>query len=312
MRAAADADGAQAGRERRDDVVVHPVADVDDLPGRNAGLVHHLGEEGGVGLLHAPAFRRAYEIDVRAEELLVVGVHVSRRAEAQAASAQRPETGQRVGVEVAIREYERGRALRFPALGRGRFVDERLADVEDDDAQRHPATVSRSASDVTLSRRGSPSTTLTRPPAASTRPAQSVVCNRLLLARACLNRSAAKAWGVWTAQRPSRDTVSCTPPSPPTRFSVSPTGSPGTAPSQPSESGASTRSTTSSVTSGRAASCTRTTSASAGTSPRPARTESLLVSPPVTQACTLPQPSSSATRIAGSSQPGGATRTIPS
>src|SRR6476660_8962674 len=94
----------------------------------------------------------------------------------------------------------------------GDGADRRLADV-DDDAQRHPATVSRSALDVTLSRRGSPSTTLTRPPAASTRPAQSVVCNRLLLARACLKRSAANAWGVWTAQRPSRDTVSCTPPS---------------------------------------------------------------------------------------------------
>src|SRR6476646_3192163 len=189
----------------------------------------------------------------------------------------------------------------------GDGADRRLADV-DDDAQRHPATVSRSALDVTLSRRGSPSTTLTRPPAASTRPAQSVASAPVVWARR--NASAAKACGVCTAQRPSRETVSCTPPPGPTRFSVSPTGSPGTAPSQPSESGASTRSTTSSVTSGRAASCTRTTSASAGTSPRPARTESLLVSPPVTQACTLPQPSSSATRIAGSSQPGGATRTI--
>src|SRR4051794_28134950 len=209
-------------------------------------------------------------------------------------------------MKVAVCEHERGRALQVPAPVGGRFVHERLADVEHHDAQRHPATVSRSASEVTLSKRGSPSTTLTRPPAASTRPAQSVACNRLLLARAWRKRSAAKACGVCTAQRPSRDTVSCTPPSGPTRFNVSPTGRPGTAPSQPSESGASTRSTTSSDTSGRAASWTRTTSASAGTSARPARTESLLVSPPVTHAYTLPQPSSSATRIAGSSQPGGA------
>src|SRR5438874_2124395 len=312
VRAPPDADCPQACSPRRDDVVVHPVADIEDLFRGHTGLLHHVDEEARVRLLDAPALRRADEVDVRAEELLVVRVHVPRGAEAQATHAQSGEAGQRVGMKVAVCEHERGRALQVPAPVGGRFVHERLADVEHHDAQRHPATVSRSASEVTLSKRGSPSTTLTRPPAASTSPAQSVACNRLLLARARRKRSAAKACGVCTAQRPSRDTVSCTPPSGPRRFNVSPTGRPGTTPSQPSESGARTRSTTSSDTSGRAASWTRTTSASAGTSARPARTESLLVSPPVTHACTLPQPSSSATRIAGSSQPGGATRTIPS
>src|SRR6202030_329919 len=108
-------------------------------------------------------------------------------------------------------------ALCLPALVRGRFVHERLADVEHDDRQRHPATVSRSAPEVTLSSRGSPSTTLMRPPAASTRPAQSVASAPLPWARR--NTSATNAWGVWMAHSPSRDTVSCTPPSAPTRFS---------------------------------------------------------------------------------------------
>src|SRR3954463_14060483 len=97
-------------------------------------------------------------------------------------------------MKVAVGEHERGRALRLPALVRGRLVDERLADVEHHDAQRHPATVSRSASEVTLSSRGSPATTLTRPPAASTSPAQSVAWAPLVGARR--SRSAAKAGGV--------------------------------------------------------------------------------------------------------------------
>ena len=73
-----------------------------------------------------------------------------------------------------------------------------------------------------------------------------------------------------------------------------------------------TRSITSSETSGRAASCTRITAASSATSPTPIRTDSPRVSPPATDATTFPQPSSSARRIAGSSQSGGATTTIDS
>src|SRR5262249_49375343 len=157
----------------------------------HAGLFDHAGEEARVRLLDAPAFRRADEVDVRTKKRLVMGVHVPRDAEAQAARAQRGEAGQRVGMEVAVCEREDGFALDLPALVSGRFADERLADVEPDHAQRHPATVSRSASEVTLSRRGSPSTTLTRPPTASTRPAQSVASPASVWARRSM--SATKA-----------------------------------------------------------------------------------------------------------------------
>src|SRR5205823_3648136 len=98
--AAADAHRMQAGCKRRHDVVVHPVADIEDLLRRNACLVHHVCEEARVGLLDAPALRRADEVDVWAEELLVVGVHVPRRAEAKAERSQGGEAGQRVRVEI--------------------------------------------------------------------------------------------------------------------------------------------------------------------------------------------------------------------
>src|SRR5919109_1343738 len=100
--------------------------------------------------------------------------------------------------------------------------------------------------------------------------------------------------------------------SPSTRFTVSARGRPGTTPSQPSPSARSTRSTISSERRGRAASWTSSAAASSGTSARPARTESARVSPPGTAAATLPAPSSSERRIAGSSQSGGATMTTAS
>src|SRR6266508_2563705 len=97
-----------------------------------------------------------------------------------------------------------------------------------------------------------------------------------------------------------------------TRLTVSATGSAGTTPSQPSFSAVKTRSTTPSSTSGRAASCTSTTAASSGTSASASRTDSPRVAPPVTQELTLLQPSSSASRIDGSSHSGGAATTIAS
>ena len=69
---------------------------------------------------------------------------------------------------------------------------------------------------------------------------------------------------------------------------------------------------TSSPTSGRAASWTSTTTALFGTSASASRTDSARVSPPVTTAETFDAASSSASRIAGSSQPGGAATTIAS
>ena len=59
-----------------------------------------------------------------------------------------------------------------------RLVDERLADVEEDGLHSHDATSSRSAWVVTFSSLGSPSTTFTRPPRASTSAEQSVASAR--------------------------------------------------------------------------------------------------------------------------------------
>src|SRR5262249_51865360 len=154
VRSTANADGVQSRPSGGDDVVVHAVADIEDLVGRGSRGRDDVSEEAGVRLLYPPALRRADEVDMRTEELLVTGVHVPRGADSQAASSQCGKARKCVRVEVSVREYERGRAVRLPALVRSCLVHEGLAHVEDDDAQRHPATVSRSASDVTLSRRG--------------------------------------------------------------------------------------------------------------------------------------------------------------
>src|SRR4051812_12806816 len=114
------------------------------------------------------------------------------------------------------------------------------------------------------------------------------------------------------AYSPVRSTVSATAPCASTRFRVSASGSPAATPSQSSASPPSTRPTTCSGRSGRAASWTRTISASSGTSATPARTDWALVGPPATAARTFPAPSSSASRIAGSSHSSGTTTTIAS
>src|SRR6266511_2357152 len=202
----------------------------------------------------------------------------------------------------------------YERLDRPRVVRDLLAAVAQvhvvvDDHNR-AATHSRSSASVIFRRRRSPSTTFTRPPRASTSEAQSLAPEtspRHASRRIC----ATKAWGVCTTRKASRSSVSTTR-SPSTRLTVSATGSAGTAPSQPSFNAVKTRSTTSSSTSGRAASCTSTTAASAGTSESASRTESARVVPPVTQELTLLQPSSSASRIEGSSHSGGAATTIAS
>src|SRR4051812_27972379 len=158
-------------------------------------------------------------------------------------------------------------------LDRPRVVRDLLAAVAQMhvvvDDHRSAATRSRSALSVTLSRRGSPSTTRTRPPAASTAAEQSVQSEPVSAPR---STAATNACGVCTTRSSSRATVS-TMRSPSTRLTVSAIGSAGTAPSQPSPSAVTTRSTTASSSSGRAASCTSTTAASAGTSATPIRTE---------------------------------------
>ena len=83
------------------------------------------------------------------------------------------------------------------------LVDERLADVEDDCLQSHDSTSARSAEVVTLSSRGSPSTTATRPPLRSTSDAQSVAPARSP-ANARRSAGARKACGVCAADEPRR------------------------------------------------------------------------------------------------------------
>ncbi len=172
---------------------------------------------------------------------------------------------------------------------------------------RRASTHSRSAGVVTLSRRSSPVTTFTRPPAASTSEAQS----ELSPAAAERSADATNACGVCTATSSSRGSVSTTTPSR-TRLTVSATGKPGTAPWKPSARASSSRGTSSGGRSGRAASWTSTTSASSGTSASPSRTDAERDGPPATHAATFAAPSCSATPIPGSSQPSGATTTMPS
>src|SRR6266567_1681575 len=178
------------------------------------------------------------------------------------------------------------------------------------DDQSNEATNSRSAASVTFTSLESPGTVVTRPPRASTSEAQSVA-PASSPATASRSTGARNACGVWTATSSSRGSVSTICP-PRTRLTVSASGNAGTAPSQPSFSAVSTRPITSSGSTGRAASWTTITAASPPTSATPARTDSARASPPPTQALTFAQPSSSATRIEGSSQPGGATITISS
>ena len=160
------------------------------------------------------------------------------------------------------------------------------------------STSSRSAFVVTFSRRESPSTTCTRPPARSTSEAQSVA-PAASPASARRSVSAGNACGVWAATSPCRAIVSSTTP-PLTRFTVSPIGSAGTTPSAPSASGASTRPITSSSTNGLAQSCTSTATASGGTSAIAERTDSARVAPPGT---TEPPSTRRAPRRAGSPAP---------
>src|SRR6476661_250913 len=170
----------------------------------------------------------------------------------------------------------------------------------------------RSSGVVTLRLAVSPSTTATLPPAASTSDAQSVAAASTSAGCAWARRStsARNPWGVCTATSWERSGVSTTSPAL-TRLTVSVTGTPGTAPSAwPSAS--STRDTSSGVANGRAASCTRIRSASSGTAASPAATDAARVLPPVTAAATLPATRSSASSVAGSSQPSGTTSTIPS
>src|SRR3954451_6365762 len=333
-RSALDVHADHACGQSRADVVVHAVSHVRDPSRLDPDQVDQSCEELRRGLRDPPAGRRAEDGHVRAQHLLGLERRVADRRDEQAGDAQPVEAGERVGVEVGrlprrggvvdledlpdvvvmvaagreAAQHAHQRERRHSgdggsALPHAGLVDERLADVEDNGLYSHAATRSRSAGLVTLSSRSSPGTTVTRPPAASTSEAQSVarsVESARAAASAARRTGATNAWGVCTATSSSRLSVSSTTPAR-TRLTVSLTGRPGTAPSKPCASPATSRSRTSSATSGRAASCTRITPASAGPSPPPARTEPVRVAPPVTHALTLDAPTSSASRIVGSS-----------
>src|SRR5262245_2320430 len=339
-RAAADVHGRHPGGDRRLDVVVDAVADVGDLRWAELDGLCQTPEERRGRLFDAPTLGRAEHLQVAAQHLLRRPRCVSDGRHAKAARAQPIDRRQGVRVEVR-RQPGRGRRLDLQdlpdpvvvsaacrkaaedtherearharrvrgALPHPGLVDERLADVEDDRLQSQAATRSRSACSVTLIRRRSPGTTLTRPPLASTSAAQSVASASPLAAARSVGQT--NAWGVCAPTRLSRSSVSTTA-SPSTRLTVSGMGTAGTTPSQPSGSVVSSRSSTSSASTGRAASWTTATAASSGTASSPARTEAARVSPPVTTDSTFPQASSSASRITGSSQSGGATTTIES
>src|SRR5581483_894586 len=197
---------------------------------------------------------------------------------------QRPESPRLPEVVDVLREAELVDAAAAAgldvALDRGHGVVDRLLVlrrpprvqvVVDDHADSHSSISARSAAVVTFSRRGSPSTTAILPPWRSTREAQSDASASS--ATAARSGPATNACGVCTATSPARGSVSTTTP-PCTRFTVSTSGRPGTAPSQPSPSAVSSRSTTASSRSGRAASWTRIAAALAPTSATPAATDS--------------------------------------
>jgi hypothetical protein len=97
--------------------------------------------------------------------------------------------------------------------------------------------------------------------------------------------AARNACGVWTPTSVARSSVLVTRPDSSTALMVSLGGITGTAPSAPPPSTAAiTAWKRAGEASGRAASCTTITSASAGTAARPQRTDSARVAPPVTTA----------------------------
>ena len=194
------------GGERRADVVVHAVAHVGDLSRLDPDRGRSPARRTRARASRPPSgpTSRGRSTCGRSISSVSSGV-LPTAATTRPGGAQPVEAGERVGIEVA-RLPGRGRMLDLEdlphvvvvlaargeaaehahqrerrhardggsALPHAGLVDERLADVEDDRFYSHAATRSRSARVVTLSSRSSPSTTVTRPPAASTSDAQSV------------------------------------------------------------------------------------------------------------------------------------------
>src|SRR5262249_14604347 len=228
---------------------------------------------------------------------VAVAVVIGREQSPEIGQARRAE--QRIGDRVRDRVGVRVPGQRGPvgldaaayaraALGEGRAIETEPAPGPAHNGSRDaPATsaaaATRSAGVVTFRFAGSPGTTTTRPPAASISAASSVAS----ASEACASRSrsARNACGVCTATSPSRVTVSTTR-SPSTRFTVSGTGTAGTAASAPARTAVITASNSAGDAKGRAASCTTMMVADSGTSARPARTDAERLAPPTTAADT--------------------------
>ena len=205
------------------------------------------------------------------------------------------------------REARNPRGVRG-ALPERRLVEQRLADVEHDGPHSHDATSSRSAGEVTLTSRGSPSTALIRPPWAST-------SGGAVGSLARQQRGGARPRGTPAASatrralrgrasrrpRPARRASRCPPREAPAPHRRSPRTAARSRGRAPRRSRA--------VEPRRA----RRSRPPRRESPRaPLRTEPARVSPPVTTDRTFPAASSSASTITGSSQPGGAATMMPS
>src|SRR5439155_18381945 len=301
--------------EEADGPTRHPLSASDGAESLGALALHgHVGaDHGGERLLHGVTMRRQLRrlehdraVDVgddppgvahprhhRGEEREAVGAAPGGigvgEVHADVAEPGGPEerVGHRMGHDVGIAvagqptfafEAHAAQHQRTVVVGEGMDIEAYT------DATRHARTLasrSRSARLVTFTLSGSPGTTTTVPPADSTSAASSVPSPPV----ACAARSAdaRNAWGVWTATSSVRSSVSTTRPSW-TRLTVSLSGKAGTAPSAPDRTAAITAPKSAADAAGRAASCTTTTVASAGTRARPARTEAERVAPPTTTA----------------------------
>ena len=102
-RAAANVHADHSGGDRRADVVVHAVAHVRDLRRLHPGEVDDSSEERRVGLVHAPTLGRADRVEPAPQVVLDVRRRVPGRTDAVAGGAQACDAGERVGIPVVQR-----------------------------------------------------------------------------------------------------------------------------------------------------------------------------------------------------------------
>ena len=97
----------ESGGCGRKHVVVDSIADVRDLSRRAARLGDDSGKEPGRRFLHAPARRRADDVDEPREHGLHLGARVAHRAEEVPGRAELSEGAARIRIEVLNAESRR-------------------------------------------------------------------------------------------------------------------------------------------------------------------------------------------------------------